>query len=234
MARTKAKQGELVFRSWGGARRGAGRKPKGEVAGVSHGRRAALASRFPVHVTMKVKKGLPGLRAKAERQALWEACAKGCERGGFRLVQFSVQNDHLHLIVEGKDRGTLVRGIQGLAIRVAKALNRLWRRTGGVFADRYHDRILRTPREVRNALAYVLQNGKRRGRGQLKAVDAFSSGPWFDGWREKLSVRGLEGIARPVAEAKTWLLKLGWRRHGLITFAEIPGPSIAKDLHRQP
>jgi len=48
-------------------------------------------------------------------------------------------------------------------IRVAKGLNKLWARRGKVFADHYHDRILRTPREVRNALCYVLHNAKKHG-----------------------------------------------------------------------
>jgi len=223
MAKRRVKQGELRFRTWGGKRDGAGQKPNGEVALVSHLRRASLASRFPVHVTMTVREGLPGLRGRDERRAVREAFAKGCERGGFRLVQFSVQRDHLHLIVEGKDREALSRGLQGLAIRVARALNRLWRRAGKVFADRYHDRILRTPREVRNALRYVLQNGKKHGMGLLKPMDCCSSGPWFDGWKEKVNVIGLEKFVRPVAKARTWLLAEGWRRHGLISVAEIPG-----------
>jgi REP element-mobilizing transposase RayT len=217
-------QGELKFGGRGGFRPGSGRKPKGDRAGVSHRQRAALASRFPVHVTLKMREGLKSLRGKAERRVLFEAFAKGCERDGFRMVQFSVQKDHVHLVAEAKGRTALARGVQGLCIRVARALNRLWGRKGKVFGDRYHDRILRTPREVKNVLRYVLQNGKRHGMGLLGAVDLMSSAPWFDGWREKLIVTGLEGIARPVAEARTWLIQFGWRRHGLLAFSEVPGP----------
>ena len=61
--------------------------------------------------------------------------------------------------------------------------NRLWKRLGKVFDDRFYDRVLRTPREVRNALAYVLDNARRHGvvigPGE---PDPFSSGRWFDGW----------------------------------------------------
>ncbi|MFQ5505224.1 MAG: transposase [Planctomycetota bacterium] len=160
------------------------------------------------------------------------AFAAGSERFGFRLVQYSVQNDYLHLIVEGKDRRALSRGMQGLLIRVAKALNRLWGRRGTVFSDRYHDRILRTPREVRNVLRYVLQNtlrhwvqryGAPRRKGIKPWLDPFASGCWFDGWKERLRLRGLEGVACPVAVARTWLLTEGWRRHGLISLEEQPG-----------
>src|SRR5436190_18402869 len=151
-------RGNLPFRQHGGARPGAGRKPKGERAGVSHARRAGLAARFPVHVTAKLSRGLPRLRQRAEYAALRAAFAAGCNRFGFRLVHYAVLDDHLHFLVEAGDRKSLTRGLRGLLIRVAKALNKLWSRHGRVFADRFHDRILTTPREVRNAIQYVLKN----------------------------------------------------------------------------
>ena len=219
--RVKRPKGLLPFRQRGGARPGAGRKPSGEVAGVRHAARAPLASRFPAHVTVKLRRGLPRLRRKAEYAALRAAFAAGHDRFGFRLVHYTVLNDHLHLLVEAHDRTALSRGLQGLLIRIAKALNRVWSRRGSVFADRYHDRILKSPREVRNALAYVLHNGRKHARdGRAvrvpQAIDTYSSAPWFDGWQETITVRGLEAVVRPVATARTWLLATGWRRHGLL------------------
>ena len=182
-------------------------------AGVSHHSREALGSRYPVHVTTRLRRGLPRLRNRRTRAVLWEAFHEGADRFGFRLVQFSIQSNHLHLIAEAKDRRALSRGLQGLFIRVAKALNRLWARAGRVFADRYHDRILRTPTEVRNALAYVFGNANHHGAlPDERLWDPFSSGAWFDGWREELEVVGGEGVPRPVADAHTWLLSRGWRR----------------------
>ena len=220
----KAK-GVLPFKKWGGARPGAGRKPKGEKAGVRHATRAALASRYPAHVMVKLRKGLPRLRRAREYAVLRGAFAAGCERVGFRLVHYAVLNDHLHLLVEGNGREAVVRGLQGLLIRVAKRLNKLWGRKGSVFGDRYHDRVLKTPREVRLAIRYVLTNGfKHHGQGASErvpqAMDMFTSGPWFDGWREAVRVRGIEAEARPVAGARTWLLGTGWRRLGLLSLAE--------------
>jgi len=173
-----------------------------------------------VHVTMKERRGLPKLRRKACYRVIASAFAQGCERAGrlekgcFRLVEYSVQNDHLHLIVEGKDRLSVSRGVQGLAIRIAKGLNRVWGRRGKVFGDRYHDRVLRTPREVRNALRYVLNNGRRHLEHFRWRPDAYSSGQWFDGWRDFVD-DGRMGRG-PVARARTWLLRVGWRRYGLL------------------
>jgi len=169
---------------------------------------------LPVEVTMRVKSRLPSLRGLREFEALRAALVAGCERDGFRLIHFSLQSNHMHFIVEGDSRPTLASGLQGLAIRMARALNRLWKRMGSVFADRYHDRILQSPREVWNALRYVLCNARKHGAWTSRTRhDPFSSAAWFDGWRggppktEEPS---------PAAPARTWLLRTGWHFHGLI------------------
>ena len=220
--RMAARQGALEFPcGWGGRRKGAGRKPLGERAGVPHRPRAPLASRHPAHVTMRLRAGLPSLRRRRELMTLMRAFGAGCERGGFRLVHYSVQANHLHLLVEARGRDALARGLQGLAVRIARSLNRLWRRTGSVFADRYHDHVLRTPREVWAALRYVLCNArKHRGWTSRTRPDPCSSGVWFDGWR---GLPPAELEEAPTARPRTWLLRRGWRRHGLLRVDAVPG-----------
>ena len=106
-------------------------------------------------------------------------------------------------------------------MRMARGLNRLWGRKGKVFADRYHDRVLRTPREVRNVLRYVLNNVRKHQWPRHGKPDAFSSGPWFDGWRDYV-YDGVLGPEGPIAKARSWLLMVGWRRHGLLSVLEAP------------
>lgn len=224
--RATQRQGEL-WRGRGGARPGAGRKPKSAQAGVSHAARPALPARFPVHVTVKLRSRLPALRRRDAYAVLRGAFAAGCDRFGFRLVHYAVLNDHLHFLAEARDRLALRRGLQGLLIRFARALNKLWGRSGKVFADRYHDRALKSPREVRNALVYVMGNARKHAAaGRMvqvpQAVDLFTSAPWFDGFRERLVVRGIEAVVRPVASPRTWLLRIGWRRHGLLSVHDVP------------
>jgi putative transposase len=221
----RAKQTELVFpNGWGGRREGAGPKRRAERVRVSHRLREPLAARYPAVVTMRVKSGLPSLRGLREYSVLRGAIVAGCERVGFRLVHYSVQSNHLHLIVEGSGRLALARGMQGLAIRMARALNRLWRRLGSVFEDRYHDRILRSPREVWNALRYVLCNARKHGAwGSRSRPDPLSSAEWFDGWREGLVETDDNA---PTTKARTWLLRIGWRVHGLISV----GASLSSSL----
>ena len=105
--------------------------------------------------------------------------------------------------------------MQGLCVRIARALNRLWSRRGTVFGDRYHGRILKTPREVRSTLRYVLRNHANHGI-QLRGPDPFSTGPWFDGWMGRVSHELGVAAYSPVPPPRTWLARLGWKRWGLI------------------
>ena len=193
----RSQQTEFVFRTWGGKRRGAGRKPKGRRAGVPHRARPALAARFPVHVTVRVETACRGLRTKRRLQVVRQALV-GCLREGFRITDWSVQGDHIH-----------------------RQLNR----HGPVFADRYHARILRTPREVRHCLAYVLNNARHHAQPLPRYTsDRYSSGACFDGWRGKV-LHDAEASAGPptTAPSRTWLRRVGWRRCGLIGVHELPG-----------
>jgi hypothetical protein len=151
--------------------------------------------------------------------------AAGCERPGFRLVHYSLQGNHAHLIVEADDRVALGRGMMAIATRIARAVNTIVRGTGRIFAERYHVRMLSTPREVHRALRYVLLNARHHAATACAAVawavrfDPASSARWFDGW-----TRAEPANDRPtVARVKTWLLTVGWRRHGAIDPAYVPG-----------
>lgn len=220
------------FRRWGGRREGAGRK-RSRISGINHVKRPAVCSRYPNHVTLKLHKALGTLRTKARVKCIRDAIAKACGADGFRVIDWSIQTDHVHLIIEAASAQKFSRGMQGLCIRIARGLNKLARRSGSVFVDRYHVRVLKTPREVRNARAYVLQNNRRHGaqRGLRRAkgwVDPFSSGAWFDGWKDlskaaQAQAQADAGHQRCSCEPNTWLMRVGWRRHGLVAIDEIPG-----------
>jgi REP element-mobilizing transposase RayT len=197
---TRRRQLDLDLHRWGGKRPGAGRKPKNGAAGMPHVARPALARRFPVHVTLRVRREVWNLRSNRCFRVIRRAFVGGNERFGFRLNQFSVQHNHLHLMVEAEDARALSRGIKGLEIRIARRLNRLMQRRGQVFPDRYHAHILRTPSEVRRALSYVLENLRKheaqRGNQLLpNQIDEYSS-----------ARRDATGPPATVA-AHTWLLR---------------------------
>src|SRR5262245_30135771 len=216
----KIRQREFGFLHWGGRRRGAGRKPNGECAGVSHAKRAKLAAYFPVLVTMKLCDGLSTLRAR-EVNALVRAAIAAGRREDFRVVEYSLQEDHIHALVEANDERSLSRAMNGLATRIARGLNRLWNRVGQVFLERYHALQLTTPRAVRNALVYTLQNARKHGAWRAFAPDVFSSAPFFGGWNCPVQ-KGANPRPGLLERARTWLLSVGWKRHGLIDPLEVP------------
>ena len=215
----------------GGWRPGAGRP---RVAGsCSHGARAEFAAREPQHVTMRIAVGVPSLRREHVARVVRAVIRAGGHREDFRVVQFNLLANHLHLLVEAAGREALARGMQGLAVRLARRINAEFDRRGRLFAQRYHARTLRTPKQVRAVLRYILLNarhhaqevGERLARGW---VDPYSSAIWFDGWRaEYADAPWLRTLARegcPVARARTWLAAGGWRRGGgLIDVDEVPG-----------
>lgn len=218
--RTQLRAKLLPFPCHGGARRGAGRKRRSPRSRVSHRARSRLAARHPVMVTVRLRSGLPSLRRAGEFTVVRYRFELAADRFGARLVHYTVQSNHLHLIVEAQDERALARAMKGVLVRIARGLNKLWRRRGPIFDDHYHARILKTPREVRNAPVYVLQNARKHG-ARLAGVDPFSSGAAFEGWKDR--VRGtIAASASSLARARSWVLCVGWRRHGLIAVTETP------------
>jgi REP element-mobilizing transposase RayT len=194
-------------------------------------RRPPVPVDCPSHVTLRLRRGIPGLRSRRFLRELRPSLRRGCERRGFRVVHYSVQRNHLHLIVESAGKQALGRGMKAISARVARAAQRAFGLSGPVLHGRYHLRILRSPCEVRRALAYVLLNARKHWKERYEALppvrlDEASSGRWFDGWRRVPGSREppRDAPEEPeVASPRTWMLSVGWRRHGLVDPAEIPG-----------
>lgn len=199
----RPKQQELPFRSWGGKRKGAGRKRQAARPQVPHRRRPRFR-RAALHVTTRVRWEVWNLRSHRCFRALRRAFERGCARFGFRLVHFSVQGNHIHLIVEAPDAESLGRAMKGLEVRMARALNKVMRRKGPVFADRYHAELLTSPRQAAYAIQYVIDNwvvhAVRQHRPAPTGVDPYCSKAWT------------EHAPPLVAHPEWWLLTVGvWR-----------------------
>ena len=224
-----------TVRNWGGRRKGAGRYKKRKGSWVSHGPRPFHDWRHPVHVTLRVRRGVPNLRgfklAKAIAEGLRRAASakwarQVARRKTFRVIHYSTQKDHLHLIVEASSKVALGRGMQGLVSGIARRVNNRLGRRGAVFGDHYHGHAMRSPVEVRHAIVYVLKNYEKhpepipeRSSVATRGIDPCSSAAWFKGWAEATAPPGL---APPVAEPHTWLLRVGWKQHGLLERHEGP------------
>jgi len=177
-----------------------------------------------VHLTLRCVAGLPSLRSMDTFPTV-VAALRAAQGAAFRVLHFSVQDNHVHLLVEANDSASLRKGARSLGIRLARAVNRSCGRRGRVLDDRYHTRPLRTPREVRFALAYVLFNFKKHQLRVPTRLDPCSSALYCDGFRDR-AASPLAGA--PVAAPHTWLARVGWRRHGLLSPDEHPAPARAR------
>jgi len=195
-------------KTWGGARKGAGRKPRGRPS-MPHVARRPIDPRYPVQVTIRATPGLPSFRSPRVFSTLRRAIARASV-DRFRVIHFSIQQDHGHFIVEGDEPRRARGGVHGLAIRLALAVNRALGRKGKVVADRYHARALTTPRQMRTSLVYVLLNFRKHLRAPA-CIDPCSSGPHFSGWQRPPRITP---VAPAVAWPCTWMARTGWRRAG--------------------
>ena len=227
-------QGELFKPKRGGKRAGAGRprapgRPRNWVR-----RRPRHSKDVPVHVTLRVTKAVGGLRRRRAYHAVRRALLTSFVRQDFRVVHLSIQRTHIHLICEADDAAALGRGLQGFQISAARRLNAAITvdrklaapRTGVVFPERYHAEPLASPRKVRNAICYVLNNWRHHGEDVRRSLlDPYASGIFFDGWagitRPFAPPEGYDPL--PVIYPRSWLLSTGWRKHALIDPRETPG-----------
>lgn len=233
----------------GGKRAGAGRPKSGARASERHKKRPKFAAYEPIHIVMRARPEIGSLRTHEVFRAIKEASftafghderalakpsASAASRKldrAFHIVHLSIQRTHIHMIVEASDRDALFRGMQAFGISAARQINAGLGRTGSVFGDRYFPRQLKTPTQVRNCLAYVLNNWKHhheRASSQRHAwvVDPYSTASQFDGWKETggrqlFVATGYDGPM--VWWPKTWLLREGWRKRGLISTEFVPG-----------
>jgi REP element-mobilizing transposase RayT len=232
MLRRGESQLPLPFpRGRGGVRAGAGRPCAPGRRSTPHRARPKHRAYEPVHVTLRTS--VRSLRSQFVFPTVRDAIARANQRwhGRFRIVHFSVQADHVHLIVEADDRRTLIAALRGFSVSCARHLNRLLFRTGCVFPERWHGRALTTPRAVRHALRYVLANAQKHGEA-VGSIDPLSSAPYFRGFREfpaRAPVEWDPGLVPrlttgvdPPARARSWLLCAGWRRGGLLSIHDIP------------
>ncbi|HEY4242391.1 MAG TPA: transposase [Kofleriaceae bacterium] len=195
-----------LFTKRGGKRHGAGRPPSNARAGVPHDPRPKVTRHTPVHVTMRVVKLPASLRTRDLYRAIRKATIVVGRTQAMRVVHASVQSNHVHMLVEANDQRALAKGMQGFQISAAKQINRVLARSGRVFGDRYHAHVLKTPRETRNALVYVLNNWRKHGVHAETVIDPFSSADCFDGWREGAWERDEKWRLR-VEAPKSWLLR---------------------------
>jgi REP element-mobilizing transposase RayT len=219
---------------WGGKRKGAGRPPKGARPSEKHKRRLRLKPSWPVHITLRVAPDLAKLRKRDMYKAIRQATLTVALREDFRIVHFTLQHGHVHMICEADHRKALSRGVQSFEISAARRINVLKARSGAVFPDRFHERPIKTPTHALHAMRYVLNNWRKHDEDEKSfarewLVDPYSSGIRFPGWKELDGQLWMWEPSSPEYEPlwtwlpKTWLLRCGWRLAGQISVYDVPG-----------
>jgi REP element-mobilizing transposase RayT len=249
--REPGKRSRRTKRADGQARRPVGRPKKGVRASERHEVRPTLRRNEPVHVTLRVHEDVGRLRRREIYAAVREALITVLPHEDCRIVHLSIQGNHIHLLVEAENRMALARGMQAFQISAAKHINAAvakagswWerrhgggkRRKGTVFPDRYHAEIITSPRQARHALSYVLNNWRKHREDRAAfargwRIDPFSTAWAFEGWKELEDSPTLWRLREtyqpmPAWRPRSWLLREGWRRHGLIRTTEVPGTRI--------
>ena len=221
---------DLRPHTWGGAREGAGRKKTGRCLDAPHRMRPEISKHHPIHVVLRTRKNVPRLRRGPTYRAIRHALQHVLGEHTFRVVHMSIQHNHLHFLVEAEDKHALSHGMRSLAITVARAINRVLGRKGRVFEYRYSTKPITNPRQMRNALSYILNNWRRHNEHLRSAaarharIDPYSTAIHFAGWREASRFAIPDGYEPlPSAAPQTWLLRVGWHRHGPISVYEEPG-----------
>jgi REP element-mobilizing transposase RayT len=180
------------------------------------------------------------LRRPDAYHAIRRAIYPTLERSDFRIVHLSIEDNHIHLIVEADNHVALSTGIRAFESSAAQRLNRAIALATGnpivgkVFDDRYHARAITSPTQARNTISYVLNNFRRHGRDRgmetmFWDVDYYSSGPSFDGWKElddsPILYQTPDYPRLSVSRPRSWLLAVGWRKAGSISMLDVPGPA---------
>jgi REP element-mobilizing transposase RayT len=172
-------------------------RPRLHDPGIAHVRRPSVDHRFPLHVTLRMDRHVWNLRSRRSFRIIRKALFAVSERFS-SICEFSVQGNHIHLLVEAADKRHLSSAMRSLGVRIARNMNRLMARRGRVVAHRYHARPLRTPTEVRRARSYVLANHAKHARAwgqRATTIDEYSSASIAD-----------------LPAPRTWLLRVGWKR----------------------
>src|SRR5665213_2046977 len=211
-----SKQLKFKIKTWGGKRKGAGRKNRSGLC--SHLKREKIDIRKPIHITLTFNK--VNLRNRATLNAFRHAVSEA-KRFCLYVVHYSIQIDHIHLIIEAKDNKSLTTGMKSLCGRFGKIIRAAMGGSGPVFKERFHIHVLKTPTEMKRALKYVLTNTAKHMK-VIEHIDGFSTGLAFKEWRPLLGrsysdivddvIKNFATTYSELSPPQSWLARVGWMR----------------------
>ena len=206
-----SKQFSFTIKVRGGKRRGAGRKKRLENE-PKHTARRLVNARTPQHLTIRMAQGLPSLRSPKFSRVFTSAIVRA-RAFGLHIREFAIESNHLHLIAETDFSESLAKGMASLCARITWWMRKF--RKGRIFAGRFHSQALGSPRQVKNALRYVLFNHAKH-LGVKPFVDVYSSASSFERLYELeptfRSKKRMTLLRFCLGKPTSWLLSVGWLR----------------------
>ena len=149
----------------GGRRPGSGRK-RIHSPGVSHRKRETLTKRTPQHINFN-------FNCRIQNKQCLKLLKRSIEKAqklGLKIIHFSLQSNHVHLITEAENNQVLTQGMRALTITFSKGLKK-----GRVQLERYHLHVLKTLKEAKHAIHYVLFNEQKHSKHQWTCINGYSS-----------------------------------------------------------
>ncbi|MGZ3789032.1 MAG: transposase [Bacteriovorax sp.] len=137
--------------------KGAGRPAIHDI-GIRHSSRPFLKKPSSLHLTVKIKKNRADMKNKSVLGLLKRAI-KNARRQGLKVIHYSLEYDHVHLLIEADNNYILGKGMQAFGVTLSKAINRMRKLKGGVYKHRYHFRHISSARELKNVMNYIFTNG---------------------------------------------------------------------------
>ncbi|MDD4973652.1 MAG: transposase [Bacteriovorax sp.] len=125
---------------------------------MRHTSRPHLSKACSLHLTVKIKKIKAELKNKSVLSILKRAILNA-RKQGLKVIHYSLEYDHVHLLIEADNNHILSKGMQSFGVTISKAINRMRKLKGGVYKHRYHFRKISSPRQLKNVLNYIFNNG---------------------------------------------------------------------------
>ncbi|MGZ3787001.1 MAG: transposase [Bacteriovorax sp.] len=126
--------------------------------GIRHTSRPFLKKPSSLHLTVKIKKNKAEMKNKSVFSLLKRAILNA-RRQGLKVIHYSLEYDHVHLLIEAENNHILGKGMQAFGGTFSKAINRMRKLKGGVYKHRYHFRKISSARELKNVMNYIFTNG---------------------------------------------------------------------------
>lgn len=139
--------------------------------GIRHTSREEIFKPSPLHLTVKLKRA--DIQNKVVLRILKHAIYRS-RLQGLRVIHFSLEHNHVHLYAECESNFVLGKAMKAFGVTFVRRVNKLKKIKGQLYKYRYHLRVLKSARDAKNVINYILKNGIKHGR-TLKVINAYNS-----------------------------------------------------------